>query len=171
MPARFQNKCLPITINSYEWGTQNRKNQGLAACQLLPRGVVHRSLSLRLHSSESVSCVCSSHWACGMRGHLKGRVQLNTAGCSKNTAVTGQRAAYKSEVVPRDGNSLSSPVRCFTEIRRFQPFISLILHGRLTYECNKIASVMLSYTLRIGYQELTVSAKPTCGNWSVAQQS
>lgn len=85
-------------------------------------------------------------------------------------AETGQRAAYKSEVVPRDGNSLSSPVRCLTE-SRFQPFVSLILHGRLTYECNKTASVMLPYTLMIGYQELTVSAKPTYGNWSVAQQS
>lgn len=77
MPASFQNKCLPITINSYEWGTQNRKNQGLAGCQLLPRALVHRSLSLRLRSSESGSCV----WACGMRGPLKGRVQLSTAGC------------------------------------------------------------------------------------------
>lgn len=89
----------------------------------------------------------------------------------EHRAETGQRAAYKSEVVPRDGNSLSSPVRRFTESQRFQPFISLILHGRLTYECNKTGSVMLSYTLMIGYQELTVSAKPTYGNWSVAQQS
>lgn len=33
MPASFQNKCLPVTINIYEWSTQNILNLELASFQ------------------------------------------------------------------------------------------------------------------------------------------
>lgn len=60
MPSSFQNKCLPVTINSYKWGTENRKPEA-GRLPALPRVActepfIQAVAALRLLSLYQDSC-------------------------------------------------------------------------------------------------------------------
>lgn len=91
MPASFQNKCLPVTINSYEWGTQNRENQELAGCQPC-RVLLVAELVIQAAAARHLCCLHGedhyhSQGASGLGGASKGQ----GAGGTRSSKDTGQQ--------------------------------------------------------------------------------
>ena len=111
MPASFQNKCLPVTINSYEWGTQNRENQELAGCQ---------PCCLLLGAQPVIQATTAQHlssprWGPQSQGHRAARAPGRPARTRRgrgNPVLKGHAAAVAgSRVAHRDQQEATGPER------------------------------------------------------------